>query len=394
LKKGKKEASTSNAPGTEPAVPHISTCVAVSDFEAHAKAVLSNKSWIYASSSANSGHSMKGNIDDWSLVTFRPRVLRRVEQVDTQTSILGHKTQFPFYASPMGTMGSINTGAEPELVRGAVSKGVHAVVSTASTKTNEQIMQSLVDEQQLLDNRSRSRLFFQFYINVDRHKATDLLRRVKKAGYKGLWITVDTPILGKRLADRRLQAQEALEVGLEEEKSREGPENSFAPASGGRPVPGALSPNTTWEDLVWIREEWDGPIVLKGIQCAEDAKLAVEHGCQGILLSNHGGRQMHSAPSALTTLLEIRTYYPEVLDKIEIFVDGGVRDGGDVLKALCLGATGVGIGRPLLYALAAYGSDGVERCIDSKSSCIWFVHYSPFLLLMQGQFYRRSFLSP
>lgn len=91
---------------------------------------------------------------------------------------------------------------------------------------------------------------------------------------------------------------------------------------------------------------------------------------------------MHSAPSALTTLLEIRTYYPEVLGKIEIFVDGGVRDGGDVLKALCLGATGVGIGRPLLYALAAYGSDGVERCIDSKSSCIWFAHCSLFLLLM------------
>lgn len=368
MKPGKKEASISpNAPGKEPTVPHVSTCVAVSDFEAHAKAVLAKKAWIYASSSANSGLSMKGNIDDWSLVTFRPRVLRRVGQVDTQTSILGHKTQFPFYASPMGTMGGLNPKAEPELVRGAVRRGVHAVVSTASTKTYEEIMRSLVDEQQLFDNRSPSRLFFQLYINEDKQKAIDLLRGVKKAGYKGLWITVDTPVLGKRLADRRLQAEEALEVGLEQEKGKEGSEDRFAPATGGRAIPGALSPNTTWEDLAWIREEWDGPIVLKGIQCAEDAKLAVEHGCQGILLSNHGGRQIHSAPSALATLLEIRTYYPEVLGKIEILVDGGVRDGGDVLKALCMGATGVGIGRPLLYALAAYGSEGVERCIDSES---------------------------
>ena len=131
----------------------------------------------------------------------------------------------------------------------------------------------------------------------------------------------------------------------EEESTAEwetGGDNAFAPAMGGRPVQGQLSPHTTWEDLEWIRKEWDGPIVLKGVQCADDAKLAMEHSCDGILLSNHGGRQLHTAPSALMTLLEIRTYCPEVLEKLEVFLDGGLRDGNDVLKALCLGATAVG----------------------------------------------------
>jgi L-lactate dehydrogenase (cytochrome) len=113
--------------------------------------------------------------------------------------------------------------------------------------------------------------------------------------------------------------------------------------------------------------------VLKGIQTVEDVKLAVQHGVQGVLLSNHGGRQIHSAPSALMTLLEIRTYYPEAFDKLEIFVDGGLRDGADVLKALCLGATAVGVGRPYFYALAAYGMEGVERCTDSE----YFRHFWP-----------------
>jgi L-lactate dehydrogenase (cytochrome) len=244
------------------------------------------------------------------------------------------------------------------------------VVSTASSKPSEHIMQSYVEEQGRLKNGSPTQLFYQYYMPVNRNKAIELMQLVKKAGYKGLWITVDTPVLGKRTADRYLQAEEALAVGLAEEATAEwetGSDNEFAPAMGGRVVQGQLSPHTTWEDLKWIRDEWSGPIVLKGIQCAEDAKLAMEYGCDGILLSNHGGRQLHTAPSALMTLLEIRTYCPEVLGKLEIFLDGGLRDGNDVLKALCLGATAVGVGRPFLYALAAYGAKGVERCVDGKS---------------------------
>jgi L-lactate dehydrogenase (cytochrome) len=254
-----------------------------------------------------------------------------------------------------------------------VRKGIHAVVSTASSKSTEQIMQSFVEESEKMKGASSTRLFYQYYMPVDKKKAIELMRIVKRCGYKGLWITVDTPVLGKRTADRYLQAEEALAVGIEEESASSwetGGDNAFAPAMGGRPAQGQLSPHTTWEDLAWIRKEWEGPIVLKGIQCAEDAKLAMDYGCNGILLSNHGGRQLHTAPSALMTLCEIRTYCPEVFKKLEVFLDGGLRDGNDVLKALCLGATAVGVGRPFLYALGAYGAKGVERCVDGEYSCL------------------------
>jgi L-lactate dehydrogenase (cytochrome) len=363
--KAKKASETDNA--TE--VPHVSMCVSATDFEQAAKAVMPHKSFIYASTAANTGLSLKDNLDDWGRVSFRPRVMRNVGDVDTRRKIFGHSSPYPFYISPMGTMGAIHEGAELEMYKGAVRKGIHAVVSTASTRSSQQIMQSYVEEMERMKGASPTRLFYQYYMPVDRKKAIELMHIVKRCGYKGLWITVDTPVLGKRTADRYLQAEEALAVGIEEESASSwevGNENAFAPAMGGRVVQGQLSPHTTWEDLAWIRKEWEGPIVLKGIQCAEDAKLAMEYGCDGILLSNHGGRQLHTAPSALMTLCEIRTYCPEVLKKLEVFLDGGLRDGNDILKALCLGATAVGVGRPFLYALGAYGKKGVERCVDSK----------------------------
>lgn len=365
----KDETSRSATKDDSNEVPHVSMCIVAGDFEKAAKAVIPRKSYIYASTSANSGLSLKGNLDDWGRVRFRPRVMRNVGDVDTSRNIHGHTSPYPFYISPMGTMGAIHPEAEPEMIRGAVRKGTHVVVSTASSKSTEQIMQSYVDEQKRFNGSSPTKLFYQYYMPIDRQKALDLLAIVKKCGYNGLWITVDTPVLGKRTADRYLQAEEALAVGFEDEGTAEweaGSDNAFAPAMGGRVVQGQLTPYMTWEDLEWVRKAWQGPIVLKGVQCAEDAKLAMEYGCDGILLSNHGGRQLHTAPSALMTLVEIRTYCPQVFGKLEVFLDGGLRDGSDILKALCLGATAVGVGRPFLYALGAYGTKGVERCVDGR----------------------------
>lgn len=348
-------------------VPHLSLCVTTADFEKAAKDVLPEKSWVYVSSSAATGLSLRTNLDDWSLINFRPRILRSVDSMDTRRNILGHISQFPFFVSAMGTLGSSHPGAEPLLVRGATRKGIHTMISTASTKPLEEIMDAHRDEQRLLGNQSPSNLSFQLYVPVDRTKAKSLIQRVKAAGYQSLWVTVDTSTLGKRTADRYLQAQENLDAGLAESSRDIHNENEFAPAFGGRQVPGSVDAGLTWEDLDWISAEWGGPLVLKGIQSVEDVRLAVQHGVHGVLLSNHGGRQIHSAPSSLMTLLEIRTYYPEAFDKLQVFVDGGLRDGADVLKALCLGATAVGVGRPYYYALAAYGAEGVERCTDSES---------------------------
>lgn len=365
------------------ALPHLSLCVSTPDFETAARTVLPTKSWTYAFTSANYGLSLKANLEDWGRISFRPRILRDVGgDIDMTRSILGHKAAYPFYISPMGTMGALHEGAEPEIVRGGTRKGCHIVISTASSKTSAQIYSSYEEELARLKKMkkgSMTDLFFQYYMPVDRENAIELLKTVKELGYKGLWITVDTNVLGKRTLDRVLQAEEALALGLADEEEPEaveeekpertaqweaGSENPVAPAMGGRPVSGQLSPHVNWSDLTWIREYWDGPIVLKGVQCVEDAKMAMEHGLQGILLSNHGGRQLHTAPSSLMTLCEIRCYAPEIFSEMEVYLDGGLRDGSDVLKALCLGATAVGVGRPFLYALAAYGAKGVERCVD------------------------------
>ncbi len=132
--------------------------------------------------------------------------------------------------------------------------------------------------------------------------------------------------------------------------------------------PSYVDPNLNWEDVAWIKKLAPGkPLVIKGISCVEDAILAHEHGCSGIVLSNHGGRQLDGARPPIQVLQEIRNERPDLLDKMEVFVDGGVRRGTDVLKALCLGAKAVGLGRPFLYAQSAYGSEGVVKAVESES---------------------------
>ncbi|KAJ2972012.1 hypothetical protein NUW58_g9272 [Xylaria curta] len=164
----------------------------------------------------------------------------------------------------------------------------------------------------------------------------------------------------KRTIDRKFQAAEALatspELGEHAERAAFG---LLAHTNNSQ-----MNTSLTWEDLKWIKNEWGGPVVLKGIQTAEDAARAADLGVEGVLLSNHGGRQMHDSSDALTTLLEIRTYYPRILDKLEIFLDGGCRDGADVRQGGGPWCQGVGIGRPFFYAFAAYGEKGVERCAD------------------------------
>ncbi|KAI0848762.1 FMN-dependent dehydrogenase-domain-containing protein [Daldinia vernicosa] len=353
--------------------PHIAHCVTALDFEAAAKAVLPRNSFSYISSSANSGLSLQGNLSSWSRVSFRPRILRDVRHVSARSAIFGHVTPFPFYVSAMGLLGRGHPNAEAEFVRGLARRGAHGMISSESSLPMEEIVAALNDEQQKLSSQAErtnqkvdfppSQLHFQLYVHSDHAVTLARIRRAKAAGFKSIWVTVDTATLGKRTSDRRVQAAEALEAGLEDaaEQAGVGRNTGFYPARG------HFQPSLSWTDLAWIKKEWGGPLVLKGVQCAEDAKLALENGCEGILLSNHGGRQAHTAPDALTTLLEIRTYCPEVLGKLDIFVDGGLRDGADVLKAICLGATAVGVGRPFFYALAAYGSKGVERCIDILS---------------------------
>lgn len=222
-------------------------------------------------------------------------------------------------------------------------------------------------------------MLLQLYVNSERQKTVDLLRKARELGVRAIFVTVDAPIPGKREADERIAAG-----NLSSPVSGAVAVNDKKGGGLGRVMAKYIDSTLCWDDLKWIREAAGVPIVLKGIQTAADAKKAAEYGAQGILLSNHGGRSLDTYVShllslktvdptdptiyrvqpAIVTLLEIHKQCPEVLSKLEIYVDGGIRRGTDILKALALGATAVGIGRPCLYSLA-YGQEGVEHLIES-----------------------------
>lgn len=211
-----------------------------------------------------------------------------------------------------------------------------------------------------------------------RTRTLELIALARKLNFKALVVTVDTPVVGKREEDERYKAEIEFESGVVETPRTADPNpDTEAPV-----LRGVHSSTLDWEDLKWIRKAWggSGPIVLKGIQTAEDAKYAADIGVDGIYLSNHGGRQIDYAPSSIRTLLEIRKFCPEILNRVEIYLDGGIRRGADVLKALCLGATAVSMGRPFMYALGAHGTEGVVKAIQSKRNLHNFKKIVPSLM--------------
>jgi L-lactate dehydrogenase (cytochrome) len=203
---------------------------------------------------------------------------------------------------------------------------------------------------------------FQLYINKERSKTEELLRTINsRPQIKAIFVTVDLPVVSKREADERIKLDTLYSSGLGGATA-----GSDAKGSGlARSVGSFIDPSFCWEDLAWLRKQTKLPIVLKGIQCAADARIAMHMGCQGIVVSNHGGRALDSAPGSILVLLELHRECAEVFDHMDVFIDGGVRRGSDVLKALCLGASGVGIGRPFQYAIN-YGTEGVQHAVNSE----------------------------
>lgn len=204
--------------------------------------------------------------------------------------------------------------------------------------------------------------FFQLYVNYDRERSAALLRRCSaNPNIKAIFVTVDAAWPGKREADERVKANENLSVPMAPGKAV----NDKQGGGLGRLMAGSIDPGLTWEDLKWVRQHTDKPVCLKGVMSADDALLAMQAGLDGILLSNHGGRNLDTSPPSIITLLEIHRRCPEVFDAMEVYVDSGIRRGTDILKAVCLGATAVGMGRSMLFA-TNYGQEGVEHLIDSK----------------------------
>ncbi|KAI8624997.1 glycolate oxidase [Xylariaceae sp. FL1651] len=336
---------------TKTGYPPLGSIVNVDDFEKVAQSYLTPTGWAYYSGGAEDEVSLMDTRRLFRMITFRPRVLRRVEPVSTTVKILGHLSSLPFYITPTGLGRYAYRNAESALARAAGKEGV--IYCMPTTAAHEAVFEARSNPEQPL--------FFQLYTTRERTKAQEMIRKVEALGASAIFVTVDSPVLGRREADERVKFADGQVVSS-------GVAGVAGVARAGSLT--LLNPMLTWDDLKWVRETTSLPLVLKGIQTVEDAVIAYEHGVQGIVLSNHGGRSLDTAQAPILTLLEIRKHAPHLLapstrDKFQVFLDGGIRRGTDVLKALALGASAVGIGRPFLYALTAdYGEAGVVRLLQ------------------------------
>jgi L-lactate dehydrogenase (cytochrome) len=225
--------------------------------------------------------------------------------------------------------------------------------------------------EELVEAAPNGSFFFQLYVNPNREKSAALLHQISSLPqFKAIHITVDAAWPGKREADERVKADEDMGVPMSNVKAK----NDTKGGGIGRLMAGNIDPGLTWDDIAFVRKHTHLPVCLKGVMSADDAILAMEAGVDGLLLSNHGGRNLDTSPPSIITLLELHRRCPEIFDKMEIYVDSGIRRGTDVLKAIALGATAVGMGRSMLFA-TNYGQEGVEHLIDSKYSF-------PFFLLL------------
>ena len=327
--------------------PDLLKIISVQDFEDVARKVLTPKAWAFYSSAANDLIAHRMNRDCFRRIMFRPRVLRDITHANTTCSILGSTSSVPFFVAPAAMARLAHKDGEMAIAKGCASEGIIQCISSNASFSLQSIVEAGMEGQPF---------FFQLYVNAEREKTTQLLQKVRSLGVKAIFVTVDAPVAGKREADERMAADVALSSGISGSQAS----NDKKGGGMGRLMGQYIDKRLRWEDLPWIIETSRLPVVVKGIQCAADARLAMEYGCQGIQLSNHGGRQLDTAPPSVLTLLELHALLPEIFDKLEVYVDGGVTRGSDVLKCLALGAKAVSIGRPFLYSLC-YGQDGVEH---------------------------------
>lgn len=286
---------------------------------------------------------------------------------------MGVESSLPLFVSPAAMAKLIHPDGERAIAKAASEKGILQGVSV-SRRFESWIERSANLGSQVSNNSSYSieelaqtvpngQFFFQLYVSPDREKSAALIRQVSSLPqFKAIHITVDAAWPGKREADERVKADESTSVPMSDAKAK----NDKKGGGIGRLMAGHIDPALTWEDIAFVKRHTHLPVCLKGIMSADDAILAMKAGVDGILLSNHGGRNLDTSPPSIITLLELQRRAPEIFDCMEVYVDSGIRRGTDILKAVALGATAVGMGRSMLFA-TNYGQEGVEHLIDSKS---------------------------
>ncbi|KAG7091144.1 hypothetical protein E1B28_010198 [Marasmius oreades] len=337
--------------------PTLDEILNLHDFEFIAKQVMPEKAWAYYSSAADDEITLRENHAAYHRIWFRPRVLRDVTRVDLSSTILGHKTSMPIYitATALGKLG--HPDGELNLTRAAANYNVIQMIPTLASCSFDEIVDNAKPDQVQ---------FLQLYVNKDREITKRIVQHAEKRGIKGLFITVDAPQLGRREKDMRMK----FEADDPSEVAKAGGKGVDRSQGAARAISSFIDPGLNWSDLSWFKSITKMPLILKGVQCWEDALEAYDQGLAGVVLSNHGGRQLDFARSGIEVLVECVTKLKEKRgltfpnDKFALLVDGGVRRATDVIKAVALGATAVGIGRPFLYAFSAYGVEGVNKALE------------------------------
>ncbi|MFZ0830485.1 MAG: alpha-hydroxy acid oxidase [Thermoplasmata archaeon] len=320
----------------------------LSDLEGVAKERLTDPIWAYVQGGAGDESTVQENLDAFRRWHLRPRQLAGIRTVDLRTRLLGERVASPIYVAPTAYQGLLHPSAEAGTAAAASAAGVLAMFSTLSSLSLEAIAKAAPSGPR----------WFQVYLQPEFAATQRLVERAERAGFTGLVLTVDAPVLGPR--DRQTHDGVAIRSPVPIGNGPDILPPARAPEFEGGLYAFPPDATGTWEILGQLREITQLPLIVKGILTGDDARRAAAGGARAVVLSNHGGRQLDGAVTGLDALPEV----VEAVDgRAEVYVDGGVRRGRDVLIALALGARGVGIGRPVLWALAAGGESGVARLL-------------------------------
>ena len=330
--------------------PALENIVALADFEAQAESCMSSMTFAYVAGGAGDELTMRANCEDWKRILLAPRILVDVSDISLCTEVLGQKLEMPIMLAPAAFHRLCCPEGELATVAGANQAGAGLILSSFSTVAVEEVTAS-----------AKHPVWFQLYFQKDRELTQEMVRRAEAAGCKALCITVDSPVLGAR--HRETRTQFALPADFKLPNLKLGSVRH-------RPVRRAvyselLNPELSWKDIEWLCSMAKVPVLLKGVMNPQDALTAVKTGVSGIIVSNHGARNLDTLPSTAEALPRVAE---KVDGKLTILVDGGIRRGTDVLKALALGAKAVLVGRPYLYALAFAGAAGVARMLELLST--------------------------
>jgi 4-hydroxymandelate oxidase len=325
--------------------------ITIADFELIAREKLSQMAYDYYSSGACDEITLRENCDAYKKLCLKYRVLVDVSKRDLSVEIFGQRISMPVMIAPTAFHKLAHPEGEAAVARAASAADTIMILSTLSNSDIEDVVSA-----------SEKPVWFQLYVYKDRKVTEALIRRAEAAGCKALVLTVDAPVLGSRERDVRNKFN--LPDGITVKNLMPASKDKFPESDESGLtlyVQKFLDPSLSWKDVEWLKSVTKLPLIIKGISCKEDALLSLQHGADGIVVSNHGGRQLDTCRATIDVL-------PEVVDavggKMEILIDGGIRRGTDILKALALGAKAVLVGRPVIWGLAADGENGVRSVLE------------------------------